>query len=144
MTELNLIDHIGKGIHRIVGDQRRRFLPMPDYDLTDPTEVKFAIHGVVIDGAYTRLMMVRADLSLEDVLALDRVQKSLTITDEAALRLRKAELIEGRKPRLHVRANIAAITGPRADYIRTRAQDDAHLSRLVLDYLRLFGSASRA
>lgn len=143
MTELNLIDHLGNGIHRIVADQRRRFLPMPDYDLTDPTEVKLTIHGAVIDVAYTRLMMVRADLSLEDVLALDRVQKSLPITDEAALRLRKAKLIEGRKPRLQVSANIAAITGRRADYIRTRAQDDAHLSRLVLDYLRQFGSASR-
>lgn len=143
MTELNLIDHLGNGIHRIVADQRRRFLPMPDYDLSDPTEVKLTIHGAVIDEAYTRLMMVRTDLSLEDVLALDRVQKRLAITDDATLRLRKAKLIEGRKPRLHVSANIAAITGHRADYIRTKAQDDAHLSRLVLDYLKQFGSASR-
>lgn len=143
MTELNLIDHLGSGIQRIVTDQRRRFLPMPDYDLSDPTEVKLTIHGAVIDEAYTRLMMVRTDLPLEDVLALDRVQKRLPITDEAAMRLRKAKLIEGRKPRLHVSANIAAITGRRADYIHTKAQDDAHLSRLVLDYLKQFGSASR-
>ena len=72
---LNLIDHLGNGIHRIVADQRRRFLPMPDYDLSEPSEVKLTIHGAVIDEAYTRLMMVRTDLSLEDVLALDRVQR---------------------------------------------------------------------
>ena len=80
MTELNLIDHLGNGIHRIVADQRRRFLPMPDYDLSDPSEVKLTIHGAVIDEAYTRLMMVRTDLSLEDVLALDRVQKKVPIS----------------------------------------------------------------
>jgi ATP-dependent DNA helicase RecG len=68
-------------------------------------------------------MMVRTDHSLEDVLALDRVQKGLPIADEAALRLRKAELIGGRRPRLHVSANSAAVTGRRADYIRTRRDE---------------------
>lgn len=140
---LGLIDHFGNGIHRVVSDQRRRFPPMPDYDLSEPTEVKLTIHDAVIDEAYTRLMMVRTDLPLEDVLALDCMQKRLAITDDAALRLRRAKLIEGRKSRLHVSANVAAITGRRADYIRTKAQDDAHLSRLVLDYLEQFGSVSR-
>lgn len=38
---------------------------------------------------------------------------------------------------------MGAATGSKADYIRTRAQDDAHYASLVLDYLRQFGSASR-
>lgn len=32
MAELNLIDHMGSGIHRMVDQQRKRFLPLPDYE----------------------------------------------------------------------------------------------------------------
>lgn len=143
MTELNLIDHMGNGIHRMVQDQVRRFLPLPDYDLSDPTEVKLSIPGAVIDEAYSRLLMVRTDLPLEDILALDRVQKGMEISTSAAARLRKAKLIEGRKPHLRVNARIAEVTGAKAEYIRRRAQDDAHYSRLVVDYLTHYGKASR-
>lgn len=144
MTELNLIDHLGYGIHRMVRDQVRRFLPLPDYDLdAHPGEVKLSIPGAVIDESYTKLLMVRTDLSLEDVLALDRVQKGQPIADLAIARLRKAGLIEGRKPRLHVSAVVAEVTDSRADYIRTRALDDSHYSKLVEDYLDKFGSATR-
>lgn len=40
-------------------------------------------------------------------MALDRVQKKLPILNDAAIRLRKAGLIEGRKPNLHVSALVA-------------------------------------
>lgn len=143
MTELNLIDHMGYGIHRMVQDQVRRFLPLPDYDLSEPGEVKLTISGAVIDEAYSRLLMVRTDLPLEDVLALDRVQKRLPITEDAVARLRKAKLIEGRRPHLHVSATVAAMTERKADYIRTRAQDDAHFAQLIIDYLSQYGGASR-
>ncbi|WP_282825090.1 RNA-binding domain-containing protein [Gulosibacter sediminis] len=143
MTEVNLIDHMGYGIHRMVQDQVRRFLPLPDYDLSDPGEVKLTISGAVIDEAYSRLLMVRTDLPLEDVLALDRVQKRLPVTDEAVARLRKAKLVEGRRPHMHVSATVAAMTERKADYIRTRAQDDAHFAQLIIDYLNQYGGASR-
>lgn len=144
MTELNMVDHMGNGIHRMVQDQVRRFLPLPDYDLSAPAEVKLTIRGAVIDEAYTRLLMVRTDLPIDDVLALDRVQKGLSITSEAVARLRKAKLIEGRKPHLRVAEAIAGATGNLADYVRTRPQTDAHYATLVRDYLHRTGSASRA
>lgn len=144
MTELNLIDHMGNGIHRMVTDQVRRFLPLPDYDLSDPSEVKLTIHGAVIDESYSQLLMVRTDLPIDDVLALDRVQKHLPISAEAAARLRAAKLIEGRKPHLRVSEVIAGATDRLADYVRTRPQTDAHYAALVVDFLRLNGSASRA
>lgn len=143
MAELNMIDTMGYGIRRMTNGQARRYLPLPDYDLSDPQSVKLTIYGGVVDPAYTRLLMQRTDLPLTDVLALDRVQKRLPLPDEAIRRLRRAKLIEGRKPHLHVAADVAAATGSKADYIRTRAQDDAHYASLVLDYLRQFGSASR-
>ncbi|MCT1656863.1 RNA-binding domain-containing protein [Brevibacterium luteolum] len=144
MTELNLIDHMGYGIHRMVQDQVRRFLPLPDYDLDTPGEVKLTIPGAVIDESYSQLLMVRADLPLEDVLALDRVQKGLDISPEAVKRLRKVKLIEGRKPHLRVSASIADATGKLADYVRTRPQTDAHYATLLRDYLERNGESSRA
>ena len=143
MTELNLIDHMGNGIHRMVQDQVRRFLPLPDYDLSDPGEVKLTISGAVIDEAYSRLLMVRTDLPLDDVLALDRVQKRLPITDEAASRLKRAKLIEGRKPNFHVSAVVADATDARAQYMQTRALDDEYYAKLVIEYLQQFGQGSR-
>lgn len=144
MTELNLIDHMGNGIHRIVDQQRRRFLPLPDYDLSEPGEVTLTVYGAAIDEAYTKLLMVREDLPLEDVLALDRIQKGLPVPANTVRRLRKAKLVEGRKPHLQVAANIAKATDTRAQYIRARGQDDAFYSKQVRDYLTKFGSATRA
>lgn len=86
----------------------------------------------------------QADLHLLDVFALDRVQKGLPIQDDAIKRLRKEGWIEGRKPNLHISAKLAAATARKADYIRTRSQDDAFYEKLVLDYLKKFGAATRA
>lgn len=144
MTELNLIDHIGNGIHRMVNDQIRRFLPLPDYDLeSESGKVKLTIPGAVIDKAYSQLLMVRTDLPMEDVLALDRVQKGLDISERASRHLRRVGLIEGRKPHRHITAQVAAATGEMADYIRTRPQSDAHYTTLLTDYLEAEGSATR-
>ncbi|HQZ33495.1 MAG TPA: putative DNA binding domain-containing protein [Ilumatobacteraceae bacterium] len=144
MTELNLIDHMGYGIHRMVQDQMLRFLPLPDYDLTSrPNEVKLTMPGAVIDQAYSQLLMVRTDLPLEDVLALDRVQKRLPISAKTAQRLRKDKLIEGRGRSVRVSAAVAAATDAKADYIRDRANDD-YVARLVLDFIDEFDAATRA
>ena len=105
--------------------------------------MKLTIHGAVIDEAYTQLMMVRTDLPLEDVLALDRVQKKMPVTKEAVARLRRAHLIEGRSPNLHVSSVVAAATDTMAAYVRTRAQSDDFYAKLVMDYLTVAGEASR-
>lgn len=143
MTRLNLIDHIGYGVRRLHNSQVERYLPLPDYDLTTPTEVKLTLYGAVIDEEYSKLLMSRTDLSLEDILALDRVQKGFEISREAADRLRRSKLIEGRRPNLHISAPIAAAASQKAEYIKTKAQDDAHYAKLIQDYLRSFGTATR-
>jgi ATP-dependent DNA helicase RecG len=144
MAELNMIDTMGYGIHDMFVRQARRYLPMPDYDLNEPGAVKLTIHGSVGDPAYSRLLIQKTDLPLADVLALDRVQKHLAIPDEAATRMKRAKLIEGRKPNYHVSASIAKATASKADYIRTRAQDDEFYAKLLTDYLGSFGQADRA
>ncbi|WP_343293002.1 ATP-binding protein [Vandammella animalimorsus] len=144
MVELNMIDTIGYGIHSIYAGQARRYFPLPDYDLSEPDAVKLTIYGGVVDPAYSRLLIQKTDLPLADVLALDRVQKKRPIPDEAAARLRRSKLIEGRKPNFHVSAAVAEATANKADYIRTRAQDDAFYAKLLTDYLEKFGQANRA
>lgn len=144
MAELNMIDTMGWGIHDMHARQARRYFPMPDYDLSDPAAVKLHIYGGVVDPAYSRLLIQKTDLPLADVLALDRVQKKLPIPDEAAAGLRRAGLIEGRKPNYHVSAQVVAAAGDKAAYIRTRAQDDEFYAKLLTDYLAKFGQADRA
>jgi ATP-dependent DNA helicase RecG len=144
MSELNMIDTMGYGIHDMYARQARRYFPMPDYDLAEPSSVRLTIYGGVVDPAYSRLLIQKTDLPLADVLALDRVQKKLPIPDEAISRLRRAGLIEGRKPNLLVSATVGKVTADKIDYIRTRPQDDEFYAKLLTDYLEKFGQASRA
>lgn len=143
MAELNMIDTMGYGIHSIYQGQARRYFPLPDYDLSQPDAVKMTIYGGVVDPAYSRLLIQKTDLPLADVLALDRVQKKLPIPDEAATRLRKGGLIEGRKPNYFVSSSVAEVTSSKADYIRTRNLDDEFYAKLLTDYLERFGQATR-
>ncbi len=99
MAELNMIDTMGYGIRDMYTGQARRYFPMSNYDLDEPGVVKMILYGGVLDIAYTRLLIQKTNLPLGDVLALDRVQKKFSIPDDAATRLRKAQLIEGRKPK---------------------------------------------
>jgi ATP-dependent DNA helicase RecG len=101
------------------------------------------VYGGVVDPAYTRVLMEHGGLKLADVLALDRVQKGLEVPDEAIRALRRKGLVEGRKPRFRVSSAVAAASGKKAAYIKTRAFDDQHYADMVVTYLREFGSASR-
>ena len=144
MSSLNMIDKMGFGIHDMHLSQARRYLPLPDYDLGDPYAVRMTIYGGVVDPTYTQMLMLNTSLPLVDILALDRVQKNLRIPDDVASRLKRMKLIEGRKPNFHVSAAVAEVTANKADYIRTRAQDDEFYANLLMDYLEKFGQASRA
>lgn len=142
MVELNMIDQMGYGIQQMYETQRRRYLPMPDYEVSADA-VEMTIYGGVVDPAYTRVLMENGGLQLIDVLALDRVQKGLEVPDGAIQALKRKGLVEGRKPRFRVSAAVAAASSKQAEYIKTRAFDDQHYADLVLQYLSKFGSASR-
>lgn len=144
MVELGMIDTIGYGIHRMHKGQAKRYLPLPDYDLSETNAVRMTIYGGVVDLAYSQMLMQKTDLSFVDVLALDRVQKKRQIPDDTINHLRRSKLIEGRKPNLHVSAVVANATDSRAEYIRTRALDDDYYKKLIANYLAKFGSATRA
>ncbi|RMF21711.1 MAG: ATP-binding protein [Bacteroidetes bacterium] len=143
MSELNMIDIMGYGIYQIHLSQAKRYFPMPDYDLENPEVVRMTIYGSIVDQNYTRLLMQRTNLPLKDIVALDRVQKRLPVDNTTLQRLRRAGLVEGRKPNIHVSAVVAQTTERKVEYIRTRSQDDFFYEKLVIDYLKEFGQASR-
>ena len=144
MTNLNMIDTVGYGIHTMHRGQAQRYLPMPDYDLESPQEVKMTIYGGVVDLAYSLLLIRNTNLPMPEILALDRVQKGLPVRDDMIRELRRARLVEGRKPNYYVSASMAKTTAQKVEYIRTRAQDDDYYCKLITDYIKQFGKASRS
>ncbi|MCB1808316.1 MAG: putative DNA binding domain-containing protein [Candidatus Competibacteraceae bacterium] len=143
MVNLNMIDTIGSGIRKMFLIQKKRFFPLPEYEISS-NRVQVTITGRVVDMNYARKLAEMPDLTLEDIILLDRVQKRKSLTNEQAAHLKKQGLIEGRKPNFYISAKIAKHSGEKADYIRTRGLDDHHYKRMICDYLSRFGAAKRA
>ncbi|MDC3413826.1 hypothetical protein NC800_10515 [Aquibacillus sp. 3ASR75-286] len=133
MVNLNMIDTIGSGIRKMFLLQKKRFFPLPDYDLDNDKRVTVKIFGKIIDLNYTKMLINHADLDLDTVILLDKVQKSKPISKEQAGKLRKNKLIEGRYPNIYVSSKIAALTGDKSSYIKNRAFDKEHYKKN--DYL---------
>ncbi|MDD3757988.1 MAG: putative DNA binding domain-containing protein [Advenella sp.] len=142
MVNLNMIDTIGSGIRKMFLIQKKRFFPLPEYDLKD-NRVQVTVIGRVVDMAYARKLAEYPNLTLEDILLLDRVQKRKPLTDDQAKYLKSLGLIEGRKPNFHISAQIANHSGERMQYIHNRALDDQYYKELILAYLEKFGTAKR-
>lgn len=142
MVNLGMIDTIGSGIKKMFWTQRRRFFPMPDYEL-EAHKVMVQIHGKVLDMEYARLLAQNGELSLPEIIWLDRVQKGKPITLEQAKQLRRKQYIEGRRPHYHISAGIAKLTGEQADYIHRSGFNDDHYRELILRYLHQFEQATR-
>jgi len=139
MAEVGMIDKVGFGIYDMVQAQRRRFLPLPDYDGSSANRTVFNIYGQEIDTNYTHWLMERTDLPIEHVLWLDRLQKKLKLDPAQISELRKAGLVEGRQPYLTVSARVAAATNAQHDYILNRGLSDDYYKQLMLERLARFG-----
>ncbi|MBE0506409.1 MAG: putative DNA binding domain-containing protein [Marinospirillum sp.] len=143
MVNLNMIDTIGSGIRKMFQIQRNRFFPLPEYRLNE-RRVQVTIIGRVLDQAYARKLAACPELSLDDIMLLDRVQKQQPITDQQARHLKKRGLIEGRKPNYYISAELAEQSGDKAEYIRYRAFDDQHYKQMIIECLEKFKTARRS
>ncbi|MBI5676724.1 MAG: putative DNA binding domain-containing protein [Nitrospirae bacterium] len=143
MVALNMIDTIGSGIKRMFLTQKNRFFPLPDFNLSTPERVIVRIHGKILDEKYTRLLVGKTDLDLSTVILLDKVQKNIRLPKEDNLLLKKQGLIEGKYPNVYISAGLAAVTGQKARYIKTRGLDDNHYIELIMEYLRKYDHATR-
>ena len=137
MAEVGMIDKVGFGIHDMVQAQRRRFLPLPDYEGSSLLRTVFNIYGQEIDENYSHWLMERTDLPIEHVLWLDRLQKKLRLDAAQVAELRRAGLIEGRSPKLHISAQMAVATDQEVEYLNHKGLDSKHYKGLVLGLLAL-------
>ena len=143
MVNLDMIDTMGMGIRRMFMEQRKRFFPLPEYDLKDSNHVYLTIYGKLIDENYSSVLIENQDLSLDEVVALDSIQKHSEVSKDVVQNLRKKGLVEGRYPNVFVAAHIAAATDDRAQYIKNKAFDADHYQQLILKFLDKYQSATR-
>lgn len=143
MVNLDMIDTMGMGIRRMFMEQRKRYFPLPEYDLNDTNHVHLTIYGKLINENYSSVLIENQDLSLDEVVVLDSIQKHREVSKEAVQILRKRKLIEGRYPNVFVAAHVAAATDDRAQYIKNKAFDVDHYQQLILKFLDQYKSATR-
>jgi len=146
MFNLRMVDTIGGGIHKMFLFQKDRFFPMPEY-LLSADRVELTIAGKVLNMDYARALAENKELSLTDILLLDKVQKQNLLTDDEIKHLKTKRLVEGKKPNFHIAATaIVSLSDNsiKAQYIKQKGFDDQHYKRMILEYIQTFGSASRA
>ena len=143
MVNLNMIDTVGSGIRRVFNNQKAKYFPMPDYDLSEYNSVKVTLYGKIIDENYTRILFEKTDLNIEKVVLLDRVQKGYSITKEQSNFLKCDNLIEGRYPRIYVSSNIAEIVGEKVKYMDNKGLANSFYRDYIIDYLTNFKKATR-
>ncbi|EJF53985.1 putative transcriptional regulator with HTH domain [Saprospira grandis DSM 2844] len=143
MVNLNMIDTIGSGIKRMFVIQKNKYFPLPDYDLSN-NQVKVKITAKVLDIKYARKIAQLPELSLAEIILLDKVAKQKLLTDEEIKSLKAKKLIEGRKPNFHISSEVAKASGDKARYIKQRGIDDTFYEQLILQYLNKFQVASSA
>lgn len=143
MVNLNMIDIVGSGIKRVYNIQKEKFFPMPDYDLSETNRVKVTLYGKILDENYSRLLFEKTSLNIEDVMLLDRVQKSYLITKEQSTYLKNKGLIEGKYPKIYISANIAKLTNKQVNYIDNKGLDNAFYREIIYRFIEQFGPTSR-
>lgn len=142
MAELKMIDTIGSGIRRMFMTQKRRFMPLPEYQI-EKDMVMATLFGKILDERYTHLLMRQPDLTLNEIILLDKLQKGVAIAKDQADLLRKKNLIEGRYPRVYPAAQIAVKTEKIVEYLENKGYDDSFYIQKILQYICLKDHASR-
>lgn len=142
MFNLKMVDTAGGGIRKLFLFQRQRFFPMPDYDLSG-NRVQLTLTGKVLDMDYARMLARDGGLTLQDIMALDKVQKRLPLTMDEEKLLKTKALIEGRKPNFFVAKSLAQQTGQKASYSKNLAFDKQYYLDLICKALKEHGSLSR-
>lgn len=145
MRNVKMVETEGGGIKKLFVQQRKRFFPMPDYDIRDD-RVMCMIEGRVLDENFANILVVNTALSLTDIMLLDTVQKRGQIPRDAAVYLRKKGFVEGRYPNLFLSSKVVAPTkhvGLKASYIKNRSFDDEYFRKLIVDYIKEYGKAER-
>lgn len=102
-----------------------------------------SISGRILDERYTQLLMEQTDLTLTQVILLDRVQKKQPLDREEYKLLKSAGLVEGRFPSIMVSGQLAKMTGETGRHIRERGFDKQYYLDLILALVSEHGPVPR-
>jgi ATP-dependent DNA helicase RecG len=103
---------------------------MPTYDISDEKHTEVTIHGELINENYSRQLKKHPELSLDDVILLDKVQKKQPVSKIEIAHLRELKLVAGVASELQVAGN----------YIKITYQD---YKQMILELITQNGSATR-
>lgn len=142
MTNLNMVETAGGGIYKLFQIQRRKFFPLPDYELKADS-VKVTITGKVLDLNFARQLARNPDLSLVEILALDKVSKHKPLLEEEIKLLREKKLIEGRKPNFIIAKEILQNAGMKAEYTKNKGLTNKYYRDLVITAVKQHKTLTR-
>jgi len=97
----------------------------------------------VVDVNYARKIAQMPNLTLEEIILLDKVAKYKTLNTEEVKVLKSKKLIEGRKPNFHISSKVALATNEKGDYIKMRGFKDDYYKQMILGYLDKYQSATK-
>jgi len=130
MVNLNMIETVGDGIKKMFTIQRSRFFPLPTYNISDEKHTEVTIYGELINENYSRQLKKHPELSLDDVISLDKVQKRLPLKESEIERLRELKLVAGFSSDLQIAGHYKKISYK--DY-----------KQMILDLIAENGSATK-
>lgn len=138
MVDLDLMETMNRGVKGMFRRQRDRFFPLPDYGIgTQPASVTVTLYGRTLDERYVGALMTHTDLSLEDAVLLDQIQKNRLPPARQLQRLRAKGVIEGRGKKIRISAAIAVATGSEVAYVNQKGPAAQDWKDLVCKLLAL-------
>ena len=140
MVNFNMIDIVGRGIRKIFNQQWERRFPMPDYEIdAAKKEVAVRLYGNAINEKYTKLLKEKKNLSLEDCILLDAVQKGHRLSESDAKNLLERGLVEGEYPDLTISLSIARQTKQLPEYTKVKGLERDKIKQMALQFIQNAG-----
>lgn len=131
MVNLKMIDTIWSWIKKMFTAQKDKYFPLPEYTFVN-NKVSLTIDWKVLDLKYARkLALSKNDLSLDDIILLDKIQKKKELLDDEIKYLRKKKFIEWRSPNFHISYKIAEWTKLVWDYILQKSNIEEQKSKII-------------
>ena len=131
MVNINLIDTIWSWIQKMFIIQKNKYFPLPEYELSN-NKVSLTIDWKILDLKYARkLALSKNNLTLDDIILLDKIQKNKELSYDEIKYLRKKKFIEWRNPNFHISYEIAEWTELVWDYILQKSNIEEQRDKIL-------------
>lgn len=100
-------------------------------NITFLNKAKVTILGKILDMNYAQLLSQHKDLTLDEIIMLDKIQKKKKLTKSEEKHLKHKKWIEGRKPNYFIGLKVAQKTGQKATYSKNKAFDKSYYLDLI-------------